>query len=45
MRNIVEGSFTEEGTVAVKDVFEGEFNYAVSEAKKKFDNTASADRG
>ena len=43
--NMFEGSFTEDGTVAVKVIFEGGFNFAAAEARKKFDSTASADRG
>ena len=42
MRNIFEGSFTEEGTGAGKDIFEGGFKFAASEARKKSDSTASA---
>ena len=45
MRNIVEGSFTEEITGVGKDIFEGGFKFAASEARKKFDRTASAGRG
>ena len=42
VRNIFEGSCTEEGTVAEKDIFGGGFKFAVSEARKKFDSTDSA---
>ena len=42
--NIFEGSFTEEGTGAGKDIFKGGLKFTASEARKKFDNTASADR-
>ena len=45
MRNIVEGSFAEELTVAGKYIFEGELKFAASEESKKFDSTASADWG
>ena len=40
--NILEYSCTEEGTVVGKDIFEGVFNSAASEARKKFNRTASA---
>ena len=43
--NIFESSFTEDGTVPRNAIFEVEFNFAVSEARKKFYSTASADRG
>ena len=36
-----EDSFTEEGTVSGKAVFEIWFKFSVSEARKKFDRTAS----
>ena len=42
MRNMFEGSFTEEGTGEGNDTFEGGFKFAASEAKKKFNSTASA---
>ena len=42
VRNIFEGSFTEEGTGAGKDIFEGGFKFAASEARKKFNSTESA---
>ena len=45
MSNIFEGSFTERGTGAGKAIFEGGFNFAASEARNKFDRTASAERG
>ena len=45
VRNIFEGSFAEELMVAVNDIFEGGFKFPSSEARKKFDRTASADRG
>ena len=45
MGNIFEGSFTEEGTRAVKDIFEGGFKFEASETRKKFNNITSADRG
>ena len=41
MRNKFEDSCTEEGTGVVKVIFEGDFKFAASEARKKFDNTAS----
>ena len=39
------GSFTEEVTVTGKAVFGGCFKFAVSEVRKKFDNTDSAVQG
>ena len=42
VRNIFEGSLTEEGTGAVKGTFEGLLKYADSEARKKSDSTSSA---
>ena len=39
--NMFEGSFTEEGTGAVKDIFEGGFKFVAYEAGKKFDSIAS----
>ena len=45
MRNIFEGSFNEEGMVPRKDILEGVFKCSASEARKKLDITASADRG
>ena len=39
--NIFEGSFTGEGTGSGKAIFEGGFKFAASEARKKFDSTAS----
>ena len=36
MRNIFEGSFTEEGTVSGKAIFEGVFKDAASDARKNF---------
>ena len=42
MRNIFEDSCTEEGTGSVKDIFEGWFKFSASEARRKFDSTASA---
>ena len=41
MRNIFEGSCTEEGTVSGKAIFEGGLKFAALEADKKFDSTAS----
>ena len=43
--NIFEGSFTEEGTVAVKYILEGGLKISDSEAREKFNSTALADRG
>ena len=40
-----EGSFTEEVTVEVKDIFEGGLKISEYEAKKKFIRIASADQG
>ena len=45
VRNVFEGSFTEDGTGSGKSFFEGGFKFAASESRKKFDSTASADRG
>ena len=45
MSNILEGLFTEEVTVTVKDKFEGVFKFAASEARKRFNITTSADQG
>ena len=41
VRNIFEGSWTEEVTGAVKDIFEGGFKFASCEARKNFDSTYS----
>ena len=41
VRNIFEGSFTEEGTGSGKAVFEGVFKFVASEARKKSNSTAS----
>ena len=38
--NILEVSFTGEGKVAGKDIFEGGFKFEASESRKKFDSTA-----
>ena len=38
-------SFTKEGAVSRKAVFEGGFKFAVSEARKKFYSTASKYQG
>ena len=40
-RNIFKGSFTEKGTVSVKAIFEGGLKFSESEARKKFNSTAS----
>ena len=45
VRNIFECSVTEEVTGAGKSIFGRGFNFSSSEAKKKFDRTASEDRG
>ena len=45
MSNIFEGSFNEEETGAGKDIFEGGFKFSASEARNKFDSTASSDQG
>ena len=42
MRNIFEDSCTEDGTGEGKAIFEAGLNFAASEARKKFDSTASA---
>ena len=42
VRNIFEGSFTEEGTGAVKAIFEGGFKFSASETSEKFNITASS---
>ena len=41
VRNIFEDSFNEEGMEAGKAIFEGGFKFAASEARKRFDSTAS----
>ena len=45
MRNIFEDSFTEEVTGAGKAIFEGGFKFVASEARNKFDSTASSYQG
>ena len=45
VRNIFEGSFTEEGTESGKVIFGEGFKLAASEERKKFDSTCSADWG
>ena len=45
VRNIFEGSFTEEITLAGKAIFEGGFKFAHLEARKNFVSTASVDQG
>ena len=45
VRNIFEGSFTEEGTGAGKAIFEGGLKFADSEARKNFNSTDSEDQG
>ena len=40
--NIIEDSFTKEGKVAGKDIFEGGFKFEASESRKKFDRMYSA---
>ena len=45
VRNILEGSFTEELTVSGKAVFEGGFKFPASKARNKFTDTASSERG
>ena len=45
VRNIFECSITEEGTVSGKAIFEGYFKFAASEARKKFNSTASTVQG
>ena len=42
MRNIFEDSCNEEETGAGKAIFEGGFKLSASEARKKFDSTASS---
>ena len=41
VRNIFEGSFTEEVEGSGKDFLEGGSNFSASEARKNFDSTAS----
>ena len=45
MRNILEGSFTEEGTGSGNDIFQEGFKFSASESRKKFDKIDSVDRG
>ena len=45
VRNIFEGSFTEDRKEKGKDIIEVGFKFAVSEVLKKFDTTASAYQG
>ena len=45
VRNIFEGSLTEDRKEKVKDIIEVGFKFAVSEALNKFDTTASAYKG
>ena len=40
-RNIFEDSCAEEGTGSGNDIFEGGFKFAASEARRKFNSTAS----
>ena len=42
VRNVFEGSFTEEGTGSGKAIFEGGFKFSASGARKNFDSAASA---
>ena len=44
VRNIFQGSFTEEGMVSGKAIFEGGFKFSTSVARKKFNSTDSSDR-
>ena len=44
VRNIFEGSFTEEVMGSVNAIFEGGFKFVASEARNKFNSTASSDR-
>ena len=44
-KNIFEGSLTEEVTGEGKDILEGGLKFSAYEAMKKFDITASEDRG
>ena len=41
MRNIFEGSFTEERPVSGNTIFEGGFKFSASEARNKFDRASS----
>ena len=41
VRNIFEGSCTEEVTVAIKDIFEGGFTFVPSEVRNNLYSTAS----
>ena len=43
MRNIVEAIFSEEGTEAGNDFFEGGFNFSASEARNEFYRADSSD--
>ena len=42
VRNMFEGSFTEEETGAGKDIFEGRLKFSASEARHNFDRIYSA---
>ena len=42
VRNVFEGSFTEGVTVSGKNIFEGGFKFASSDARDIFDSTDSA---
>ena len=44
VRNIFEGSFTEERIGQVNYIFEGGFKFEASETRKRFNNTTSAYR-
>ena len=39
VRNVFEGSFTEEGMGAVKAIFEGGFKFAASAVRNNFEST------
>ena len=45
MRNVIEGSFTEEGTGSGNYIFEVGLKFSASATRKNFDSTASSDQG
>ena len=45
LRNMFQGSLTEEGKVSGKSIFEGGFKFTASESRNQFNRTASTDLG
>ena len=45
VRYAFEGSFAEDETISGESIFEVGLKFAASEARKKFDSTASLDQG